>query len=614
MDALITFAILMLLLLPLGAVFGILITSKKTTVRFSGSMSFLFLLLSTIISWILFFYQETAWNQTIYYWFESPVHNVPFAFYLDSFSRLFLVLITSFVTLFFLFALENMTPDKKSQLFLIYFNLAVFLLITVVISRNLLLVLMAVQLIAVLNYFLIKNADRANNSESPAGAVFFGHSFAGLALFVFSVLLLATTGSLDFIFPETMTDFVASSWSNFGGLLLLVFSCCYFFLIPLCYRFSGRKSNFITFSFIHLIIIPLPAVYLLTRLSFLFNKIWFLTPTFIFIGLLFAFLGSLIALMVVDIDEILFFNLLAQIGVVFVAFGIQSPQLAVYLTVTNLFLFALLFLGTAAVKSAMKGESNIFKMGRLSSSLPLVTFMFLIAALGLSGFPFLAGYWPRQQLLVELWNLFAFRGLGITMLLVLSLWFCALNLFRLLLVVFWSENEPGGGVHESGPASRFVMLIILAGIISGGLFTYYSFFTTIEFSKLLAIPGLIFWAVLVLSAFAIVKLVYADIFLSPQIILKKSGPLARIVGKKFYLSQLLSVPGKNSLFTTGAVFFDFYEKYILPLPGICFTAVLYLKASLTGSDSSRPGVCLRRLTLAIIFLFILSLLFKLLVV
>ncbi len=63
---------------------------------------------------------------------------------------------------------------------------------------------------------------------------------------------------------------------------------------------------------------------------------------------------------------------MSQIGYMFLALGVQAWDAAIFHLMTHAFFKALLFLSSGSVILACHHEQNIFKMGGLRKSIPLV--------------------------------------------------------------------------------------------------------------------------------------------------------------------------------------------------------------------------------------------------
>src|SRR5262249_56238047 len=63
---------------------------------------------------------------------------------------------------------------------------------------------------------------------------------------------------------------------------------------------------------------------------------------------------------------------------------------------------ALLFLGAGAVIHAV-GTNDIFAMGGLARRMPQTLVVFLVGTLSLTGIPFFAGFFSKEEVLAAVW-------------------------------------------------------------------------------------------------------------------------------------------------------------------------------------------------------------------
>ncbi len=91
---------------------------------------------------------------------------------------------------------------------------------------------------------------------------------------------------------------------------------------------------------------------------------------------------------------------MSQIGYMFLALGVQAWDAAIFHLMTHAFFKALLFLASGSVILACHHEQNIFKMGGLRKSIPLVYPRFLVGGAALSALPLVtAGFFSKDEIL-----------------------------------------------------------------------------------------------------------------------------------------------------------------------------------------------------------------------
>src|SRR2546425_1118533 len=139
---------------------------------------------------------------------------------------------------------------------------------------------------------------------------------------------------------------------------------------------------------------------------------------------------------------------------------------------------ALLFLSAGSVIHALAGEQDIRKMGGLWNKVPITHWVFLIGTAAIAGFPFLSGWWSKDEILGHAFT----HGHYVLWALGAAAAFCtAFYMSRLLYVTFYGQSpvdhEAAHHLHEPsrwmlGPLLLLAALSALGGLIGvfpGGL-------------------------------------------------------------------------------------------------------------------------------------------------
>ncbi|MBU5567110.1 hypothetical protein KQJ25_33195, partial [Escherichia sp. S69_ASV_4] len=118
------------------------------------------------------------------------------------------------------------------------------------------------------------------------------------------------------------------------------------------------------------------------------------------VGAVTLLLAGFAALVQTDIKRVLAYSTMSQIGYMFLALGVQAWDAAIFHLMTHAFFKALLFLASGSVILACHHEQNIFKMGGLRKSIPLVYLCFLVGGAALSALPLVtAGFFSKDEIL-----------------------------------------------------------------------------------------------------------------------------------------------------------------------------------------------------------------------
>src|SRR4029434_3368720 len=191
------------------------------------------------------------------------------------------------------------------------------------------------------------------------------------------------------------------------------------------------------------------------------------------IGAATAFFAATIAVVQTDIKKVLAYSTISQLGLMFVALGVDTYAVALSHLYTHAFFKACLFLGAGSVIHALGGEQDIRKMGGLARRIPVTFVTFAVATAAIAGIPPLAGFFSKDEIL---WYAFASGRVGPTLLyatMIATAFMTAFYMFRLLWLTFLGRSrmthEVEHHVHES-PVSMTGVLVVLAVLSAIGGF------------------------------------------------------------------------------------------------------------------------------------------------
>jgi NADH-quinone oxidoreductase subunit L len=201
------------------------------------------------------------------------------------------------------------------------------------------------------------------------------------------------------------------------------------------------------------------------------NFLYSLAPATLTVILIIAVLTALIAASIGifqnDIKKVLAYSTVSQLGYMFMALGLGAYTAGMFHVVTHAFFKALLFLGAGSVIHALHHEQDIRNMGGLRKYMPITFITFAIATLAISGIPPFAGFFSKDEILLNLYLKSPILwGLGL-----LGSAMTAFYMFRLFFLTFLGDfrgtEEQKHHLHES-PISMTLPLMILAVLSIGG--------------------------------------------------------------------------------------------------------------------------------------------------
>jgi NADH-quinone oxidoreductase subunit L len=163
-----------------------------------------------------------------------------------------------------------------------------------------------------------------------------------------------------------------------------------------------------------------------------------------------ALIAATIAVVQTDFKRVLAYSTISQLGYMMLALGLFGYVAAIFHLFTHAFFKALLFLGSGSVNHATN-TFDMRKMGGLRSYMPITFWTFTIGSLSLAGIFPLAGFWSKDEILLDAWN--ENRGLYIIGAGVAFL--TAFYMFRAIFMTFFGEYQGGEPVDHEDEDSHF---------------------------------------------------------------------------------------------------------------------------------------------------------------
>ncbi|WP_296815760.1 NADH-quinone oxidoreductase subunit L, partial [Brevundimonas sp.] len=138
-------------------------------------------------------------------------------------------------------------------------------------------------------------------------------------------------------------------------------------------------------ALIHAATMVTAGVFMVARLSPLFETSTVALTVVIVIGAITAFFAATVGLVQNDIKRVIAYSTCSQLGYMFVALGVGAYSAGIFHLFTHAFFKALLFLGAGSVIHAMHHEQDMRNMGGLAKKIPITYAMMMIGTLALTG-------------------------------------------------------------------------------------------------------------------------------------------------------------------------------------------------------------------------------------
>lgn len=316
--------------------------------------------------------------------------------------------------------------DPRYARFFAYISLFTSMMLLLVVSANLLQFFVAWEVMGFCSYSLVgfwsfrglneHHIDDAQVGRARAASIkAFLTTRVGDVLFMSGMILLfLTTNTLDFtkmFDPELLNGMLATTplpgieWPTLIALLIFGGTVAKSAQFPLhIWLPDAMEGPTPVSALIHAATMVSAGIFLVIRMY----------PLFVFdaqsggismqvvavIGAFTAVFAATIALAQNDIKRVLAYSTISQLGYMLAALGIGAFVAGSFHLITHAFFKALLFLAAGAVIHSV-GTNDMFKMGGLLRKLPITFVTFMIGALSLMGIPPFAGFWSKDEILLE---------------------------------------------------------------------------------------------------------------------------------------------------------------------------------------------------------------------
>ena len=196
-------------------------------------------------------------------------------------------------------------------------------------------------------------------------------------------------------------------------------------------------------ALIHAATMVTAGVYLLMRSSPLIEYSSTVLMLCLWLGAITTVFSSLIGLFQQDIKKVIAYSTMSQLGMMVIAVGLSSYNIALFHLVNHAFYKALLFLGAGAVIHAVADNQDFRRYGGLRQFLPLTYSVMLIASLSLVAFPFMTGFYSKDFILESAYGQYYFSGTVVYIIATIGAMFTTLYSVKVLYLTFLTNpNGP----------------------------------------------------------------------------------------------------------------------------------------------------------------------------
>jgi NADH-quinone oxidoreductase subunit L len=416
--------------------------------------------------WIAVGFSSAAapYSFTLAHWIRSGNFSVDFDFYLDQLSLVMLLVVTGVGFLIHIYSVGYMWDDDGYYRFMSYLNLFMFFMLTLVLAKNYLVMFIGWEGVGLASYLLIGYWFVKDSAASAGKKAFIVNRIGDFGFLIALFLMIKHFGSLDFTTVFHAVTPLAKETSGAGlltaiGVLLMVGAAGKSAQIPLYVWLPDAMEGPTPVSaLIHAATMVTAGVYMVARSHVIYEHAPMALMVVAIIGTLTALFAATIGIAQTDIKKVLAYSTVSQLGYMFMACGVAAFSAGIFHLMTHAFFKGLLFLAAGSVIHGIGGEQDMRKMGGLRVYMPWTFLTMSIATFAIAGFPPLAGFFSKDEIL---WKAYSSEyGSWLFWLLgVITAFITSFYMFRLWFMTFFgdyrgAEAHGHSDVHGNAHGSR----------------------------------------------------------------------------------------------------------------------------------------------------------------
>jgi NADH-quinone oxidoreductase subunit L len=480
-----------ILLLPLaGAIFAGFL-GRLLGARSAEVVTTTLVLITAVLSWLAF-YQVALQGQEVRIelmrFVDSGALKSVWSLRIDTLTAVMLVVVTNVSGLVHLYSVGYMEDDPSRPRFFAYLSLFTFAMLALVTADDFLQLFFGWEGVGLASYLLIGFWYHKPSANAAAIKAFIVNRVGdfGFALGVFAVFTLFNSIQYDTVFASA-PDQVGKTMEFLGFHVdALTLICLLLFMGAM-----GKSAQFLLHTWlpdamegptpvsalIHAATMVTAGVFMVARLSPLFELAPIARGFVAIIGATTAFFAATVGLVQTDIKRVVAYSTCSQLGYMFAAEGVGAYNAGIFHLFTHASFKALLFLGAGAVIHALHHEQDLRRMGALRKVLPFTWAMMLVGTLSLTGFPLTAGFVSKDAIIEATYAAHSQVGTYAFMLTLVSAILTSFYSWRLMFLAFEGKPREPRDVLEHAHEPPWTMglpliLLALGSLLAGGLFAH----------------------------------------------------------------------------------------------------------------------------------------------
>ncbi len=361
-------------------------------------------------------HEEVARGIANFTWFKFGTTSLDLGFVLDPLTAGMAAMVTFVGFWIFVNATGYMHDDENFTRFFCFLSLFAASMLGLVVSNNLLLLFMCWELVGLCSYLLIGFWYFKPSAAAAMKKAFITTRVGDVGFFIGILMLYQHTGTLNLYTAEgtgalqqagglaTLTGWWGLSVAGTIALMLFIGAMGKSAQFPLhVWLPDAMEGPTPVSALIHAATMVAAGVFMVGRMFPVFTAgagDWVMDFV-MWVGCITAVFSATIAVAQFDIKRVLAYSTCSQLGFMVMALGAGGFVAGQFHLLTHAFFKALLFLGSGCVIIGTHHEQDMRKMGGLKKYMPITFWCYFTGYLALSGFPLTAGFFSKDEVLLE---------------------------------------------------------------------------------------------------------------------------------------------------------------------------------------------------------------------
>jgi NADH-quinone oxidoreductase subunit L len=448
--------------LPLIAALIAGLGNKWLGVRGSQLVTTGAVMLAAIFSWIVFSQIALGSKPDVVVpllsWVTSGDLTFNWALKVDTLTAVMLVVVNTVSALVHLYSIGYMSEDPHQPRFFAYLSLFTFAMLMLVTADNLVQMFFGWEGVGLASYLLIGFWYKKPSANAAAMKAFIVNRVGdfGFTLGIFGCFLVFGTVDLDTIFALApgaqgkTVEFLGGHFDMLTVVCLLLFVGAMGKSAQLglhTWLPDAMEGPTPVSALIHAATMVTAGVFMVARLSPIFEYAPYALAVVTWVGALTAFFAGTIGMTQWDIKRVIAYSTCSQLGFMFFALGVGAYGAAVFHLFTHAFFKALLFLGAGSVIHAMHHEQDMRYYGGLRHHIKFTFAVMTVGTLAIVGFPMLSGYFSKDAILESAFMAGSEQGYVAYALGTFTAFMTSFYSWRLAFLTFFGKPRWAGSEH-----------------------------------------------------------------------------------------------------------------------------------------------------------------------